>query len=91
VICLFADERWPDMVSPEDGVITYSNRQGFNQSAIKPAARAYPRPSPRAGVVTVPRKEPTPEEREAQFKPLSRPGELECDDDPECFDERVKR
>lgn len=34
-------ERWPDMVPPEDGVVTYLNRQGFNQSAIKPAARAY--------------------------------------------------
>jgi hypothetical protein len=34
-------DRWPDMVPPEDGVITYLNRQGFNQSAIKPAARAY--------------------------------------------------
>lgn len=34
-------ERWPDMVPPEDGVVTYLNRQGFNQTAIKPAARAY--------------------------------------------------
>jgi hypothetical protein len=34
-------ERWPDITPPEDGVITYLNRQGFNQSAIKPAARAY--------------------------------------------------
>ena len=34
-------ERWPNMVPPEDGVVTYLYRQGFNQSAIKPAARAY--------------------------------------------------
>lgn len=34
-------ERWPNMIPPEEGVITYLNRQGFNQSAIKPAARAY--------------------------------------------------
>ncbi len=34
-------ERWPDITPPEDGVVTYLNRQGFNQSAIKPAARAY--------------------------------------------------
>ncbi len=29
------------MIPPEDGVVTYLNRQGFNQTAIKPAARAY--------------------------------------------------
>jgi hypothetical protein len=34
-------ERWPNITPPEDGVMTYLNRQGFNQSAIKPAARAY--------------------------------------------------
>lgn len=34
-------ERWPDMVPPEDGIMTYLNRQGFNQSAIRPAMRAY--------------------------------------------------
>lgn len=34
-------ERFPDMVPPEDGVVTYLNRQGFNQSAIRPAAKAY--------------------------------------------------
>ncbi len=28
-------------VPPEDGVITYLNRQGFNPTAIKPAARAF--------------------------------------------------
>lgn len=33
--------RWPNMIPPEDGVVTYLNRQGFNQSAIRPAARAY--------------------------------------------------
>lgn len=34
-------ERWPNMAPPEDGVIMYLNRQGFNQSAVVPAARAY--------------------------------------------------
>lgn len=34
-------ERWPNMIPPEDGVITYLNRQGFNKSAIRPAAKAY--------------------------------------------------
>lgn len=34
-------ERWPDMIPPEDGIMTYLNRQGFNQSAIRPAMRAY--------------------------------------------------
>lgn len=34
-------ERFPNMVPPEDGVITWLNRQGFNQSAIRPAAKAY--------------------------------------------------
>lgn len=34
-------ERWPDIIPPEDGVTTYLNRKGFNQSAIRPAARAY--------------------------------------------------
>ena len=34
-------ERFPDMIPPEDGVVTYLNRQGFNQSAIRPAAKAY--------------------------------------------------
>jgi hypothetical protein len=34
-------ERWPSMIPPEDGVVTYLNRQGFNQSAIRPAAKAY--------------------------------------------------
>lgn len=34
-------ERWPNMIPPEDGVVTYLNRQGFNQSAIRPAAKAY--------------------------------------------------
>jgi hypothetical protein len=28
-------------VPPEDGVITYLNRQGFNPSAVRPAARAF--------------------------------------------------
>jgi hypothetical protein len=34
-------ERFPNMTPPEDGVLTYLNRQGFNQSAIRPAAKAY--------------------------------------------------
>lgn len=40
---LFRDmqDRWPNMKPPEDGVISYLNRQGFNQSAIRTAARAY--------------------------------------------------
>lgn len=34
-------ERFPNMTPPADGIITYLNRQGFNQTATKPAARAY--------------------------------------------------
>jgi hypothetical protein len=34
-------ERFPDMTPPEDGVVTYLNRQGFNKSAIRPAVKAY--------------------------------------------------
>lgn len=34
-------DRFPDMTPPEDGVVTYLNRQGFNKSAIRPAAKAY--------------------------------------------------
>lgn len=34
-------ERWPNMIPPEEGVISYFNRRGFNPSAIRPAARAY--------------------------------------------------
>ena len=34
-------ERFPNIIPPEDGVTTYLNRQGFNQSAIRPAAKAY--------------------------------------------------
>ncbi|QQN75036.1 hypothetical protein [Croceicoccus sp. YJ47] len=34
-------ERFPDMTPPEDGVVTFLNRQGFNQTAIGPAAKAY--------------------------------------------------
>jgi hypothetical protein len=34
-------ERWPNMIPPEEGVINYLNRQGFNKSAIRPAAKAY--------------------------------------------------
>ena len=33
--------RWPDMIPPEDGIMTYLHRQGFNQSAIRPAMKAY--------------------------------------------------
>lgn len=40
---LFQDlqTRYPDMVPPEDGIVTYLNRQGFNQTAIGPAVKAY--------------------------------------------------
>lgn len=34
-------ERFPDMIPPEDGVVAYLHRKGFNQSAIRPAAKAY--------------------------------------------------
>ena len=34
-------ERFPDMIPPEDGVETYLNRQGFNQTAIRPATKAF--------------------------------------------------
>ena len=34
-------ERWPDVMPPEEAVISYFNRRGFNPSAIRPAARAY--------------------------------------------------
>jgi hypothetical protein len=34
-------EKYPNIVPPEEGVANYLNRQGFNQSAVKPAARAY--------------------------------------------------
>ncbi|WP_156347193.1 hypothetical protein [Sphingomonas sp. Leaf33] len=33
--------RWPDMIPPEDGIVTYLHWQGFNQSAIRPAMKAY--------------------------------------------------
>lgn len=33
--------RFPDMIPPEDGIITYLHRQGFVQSAIRPAMKAY--------------------------------------------------
>jgi hypothetical protein len=40
---LFRDlqERWPNMIPPEDGIASYLSRQGFNQSAIRPASKAY--------------------------------------------------
>ena len=39
----------------------------------------------------MPKKEPTPEEREAQLRAFQDAArELECDDDPERFDERVR-
>jgi hypothetical protein len=34
-------DRWPNMTPPEDGVVMYLNRKGFNQTAIRPAAKAY--------------------------------------------------
>ncbi len=33
--------RWPDMIPPEDGIATYLHRKGFNQTAIRPALKAY--------------------------------------------------
>jgi hypothetical protein len=40
----------------------------------------------------MPKKDPTPEEREAQLKAFQDAArKLECDDDPERFDERVKQ
>jgi hypothetical protein len=40
---LFAElhERYPNMLPPEDGVVTYLNRKGFNQNAIRPAVKSY--------------------------------------------------
>jgi hypothetical protein len=40
---LFQDlqERYPNMMPPEDGVVMFLNRKGFNQNAIRPAAKAY--------------------------------------------------
>lgn len=34
-------ERFPGIVPPEDGVRSYLSRLGFNQNAIRPAAKAY--------------------------------------------------
>lgn len=34
-------DRFPDFIPPSDGVETYLHRKGFNQSAIRPAAKAY--------------------------------------------------
>ncbi|WP_156254516.1 hypothetical protein [Sandarakinorhabdus oryzae] len=34
-------DRYPDMIPPYEGVETFLNRKGFNQSAIRPAAKAY--------------------------------------------------
>lgn len=35
-------ERFADVeIPPDDGVVSYLNRQGFNQTAIRPAARAF--------------------------------------------------
>jgi hypothetical protein len=40
----------------------------------------------------MPKKDPTPEEREAQLRAFQDAArELECDDDAERFDERVRR
>lgn len=40
---LFQDlqERYPNMTPPEDGMVSYLNRLGFNQTAIRPAVKAY--------------------------------------------------
>lgn len=34
-------ERWPGIKPPEEGIVLYLNRQGFNKTAIRPAAKAY--------------------------------------------------
>lgn len=34
-------ERFKDISPPEEGVETFLNRQGFNQNAVRPAAKAY--------------------------------------------------
>jgi hypothetical protein len=34
-------ERYPNMMPPEDGVVMFLNRKGFNKNAIRPAAKAY--------------------------------------------------
>lgn len=34
-------ERFDMPVPPEDGVVTYLNRQGFNPNAVRPAAKAF--------------------------------------------------
>ena len=34
-------ERFEGIVPPEDGVITHLNRQGFNPTAVRPAAKAF--------------------------------------------------
>lgn len=34
-------ERWPDIVPPEDGIASFLRRQGFNENAIRPVAQAY--------------------------------------------------
>jgi len=35
------NERFPGIIPPLDGVVTHLNRQGFNPSAVKPAAKAF--------------------------------------------------
>lgn len=34
-------DRWPNIIPPPDGVASYLSRKGFNQTAIRPAVRAY--------------------------------------------------
>ena len=34
-------DRWPGMIPPEEGIVTYLHRKGFNQTAIRPAMKAY--------------------------------------------------
>jgi len=34
-------ERFPSMKPPMDGIFSHLNRKGYNQSAVKPAARSY--------------------------------------------------
>lgn len=34
-------DRWPNIIPPEEGITTYLHRKGFNQTAIRPAMKAY--------------------------------------------------
>ena len=34
-------DRWPNMIPPEEGVVSHLSRKGFNQNSLRPAARAF--------------------------------------------------